>query len=102
MVNRNGLQTPSWDLGFKSGFREENISDVAALIETIGDPSNLGTKEDTRSWTPGKNGEFSVSSCYEMIDGQQQLRGQAQARQRRMPSNYIWNSAIPTKVSFLV
>lgn len=73
----------------KSGFREENISDFAALIETIGDPSNLGTEEDTRSWTPGKNGEFSVSSCYEMIDVQQQLRGQAQARQRKIPSNYI-------------
>ncbi|XP_026398310.1 uncharacterized protein LOC113294106 [Papaver somniferum] len=78
------------------------MSSVAAFIETIGDPANFGDEEDTRSWIGGTNGDFSVSSCYEMIDVQLQQQGQAQERQRKIPSKYVWNSAIPPKVSFLV
>ncbi|XP_026445035.1 uncharacterized protein LOC113345474 [Papaver somniferum] len=85
MINEYG----AWDLDFRRNLKEEEVGEVALLLQVIGKPL-LSADNDQWQW---KHKDFSVANCYSTLD----LDGYFSFSYKQ-----IWNARVPLKVSFLV
>ncbi|XP_026416416.1 uncharacterized protein LOC113311831 [Papaver somniferum] len=89
------ISNGSWVFDFKRRLWDNEVNQFASFLLRIGSsPPILDNLTDTRRWSLGNNGVFSVKTLYSKLIQSDGIDN--------FPYRFVWNNKIPPKVSFLV
>ena len=99
-ANKEALVADLWDSSREEGgwiprfvrsFNDSKLDEILCLLNAIQGKKIIESQEDLMSFKETKDGSFSVKLLFKALDRSENVV---------FPHNFIWNSWVPTKVSF--